>query len=48
MSMNEKENGIKKDDAALDKEGNDPCLRCGDPVEMDGDMLCKKCEREVH
>jgi len=46
MSTDEKDNGIKPDDS--DTKGNDPCLRCGEPVEINGEMLCKKCEREVH
>ncbi|MEW5721932.1 MAG: hypothetical protein AB1896_02410 [Thermodesulfobacteriota bacterium] len=24
------------------------CLRCSAPVEHEGDMLCRKCEAEVH
>jgi hypothetical protein len=48
MSTDEKKNETKKDNTALGKEGHDPCLRCGDPVEIDGDILCKKCEGEVH
>jgi hypothetical protein len=26
----------------------DPCMRCGAPVEQEGDLLCKKCDGEVH
>jgi hypothetical protein len=26
----------------------DPCMRCGAPVEHEGDLLCKKCDGEVH
>ena len=48
MTMNEKENGIEKDTTDTGQESNDPCLRCGDPVEIKGELLCKKCEREVH
>jgi len=33
MSKNEKDNGIKPDNADSDIKGNDPCLRCGEPVE---------------
>lgn len=27
---------------------SDPCMRCGAPVEREGDLLCKKCDGEVH
>ena len=26
----------------------EPCMRCGAPVEMEDDLLCRKCEGEVH
>ena len=26
----------------------DPCMRCGASVEHEGDLLCKKCDGEVH
>ena len=48
MGTDEKDNGIKPDSDDAGAEGKDPCLRCGAPVEMDGEMLCKKCEKEVH
>ncbi len=48
MSTDEKKNGIKPDTTDSDKKDSDPCLRCGAPVETNGELLCKKCEREVH
>jgi len=48
MNTDEKENGIKPDIDHLNEEDPEPCLRCGAPVEMSGELLCKKCEREVH
>jgi hypothetical protein len=47
MSTDDNDNGIKPDDDSNTK-GTDPCLRCGAPVEINGEMLCKKCEKEVH
>lgn len=26
----------------------EPCMRCGAPVEHEGDMLCRKCIGEIH
>jgi hypothetical protein len=26
----------------------DACMRCGAPVEREGDLLCRKCDGEVH
>ena len=26
----------------------EPCMRCSAPVEIEGDLLCRKCEGEVH
>jgi ribosomal protein L40E len=26
----------------------EPCMRCGAPVEHEQDMLCRKCEGEIH
>jgi len=48
MGKDEKDNEMKLDSTDSDTGGKDPCLRCGEPVEMDGEMLCRKCEREVH
>ncbi|MBW2178888.1 MAG: hypothetical protein JRG81_00715 [Deltaproteobacteria bacterium] len=48
MSTDEKDNMIRPDNADSDIKGNEPCLRCGEPVEINGEMLCRKCEREVH
>jgi hypothetical protein len=30
------------------EKGADPCMRCGAPVEHEGDLLCRKCDGEVH
>lgn len=46
--MGEKENGVEHNTADSTEEGPELCLRCGAPVETVGEMLCKKCEREVH
>jgi hypothetical protein len=48
MSADEKEKAMKPDAADSDQKSSDPCLRCGEPVEINGEMLCKKCEKEVH
>jgi hypothetical protein len=26
----------------------EPCMRCGAPVEHEGDMLCRKCKGGIH
>jgi hypothetical protein len=26
----------------------EPCMRCGAPVEHEGDMPCRKCEGGIH
>jgi len=26
----------------------EPCMCCGAPAEHKGDMLCRKCEGEIH
>jgi ribosomal protein S14 len=48
MNADDKDNEIRPDNANSDTKGNDPCLRCGAPVEINGEMLCRKCEKEVH
>ena len=48
MSTDEKDNSMKPDTVDSGIKNNDPCLRCGEPVEINGEMLCKKCEKEVH
>jgi hypothetical protein len=30
------------------KKTADACMRCGTAVEREGDLLCKKCDGEVH
>ncbi len=45
----EKEKKIPKPDPKKRKEKTaDRCMRCGAPVEHEGDLLCKKCDGEVH
>jgi hypothetical protein len=40
---------IPKSDLKKRKEKTtDPCMRCGAPLEHEGDLLCKKCDGEVH
>jgi hypothetical protein len=44
-----KEKKIPKPDPKKRKEKPaDRCMRCGAPVEHEGDLLCKKCDGEVH
>ncbi len=48
--MNTENSDQNKDtvDSGKTTEENEPCMRCGKPVEIEGDMLCRKCEGEVH
>ena len=36
---------LKKETAGDQKE---TCMRCGGPLEREGDLLCRKCEAVVH
>ncbi len=47
MNAENKTGETEKKDVSKEKQ-KDPCMRCGAPVEVDGDILCKKCEGEVH